>query len=110
MRTLMKVTLPVEAGNRALKDGTLPQTVEAMAKMTKPEASYFYAEGGKRSMLFVFDMKDSSQIPSIAETFFQEMNADVEFYPVMNADDLKKGIAGLQKASGRRHGRVPLEA
>lgn len=108
MRTMMKVTLPVEAGNKALRDGVLPQMVEAMVKMTKPEASYFYAETGKRSMLFVFDMKDASQIPSIAEPFFTEMNAEVSFIPVMNADDLKRG---LDKTAGRRrHERVPAEA
>ena len=107
MRTLMKVTLPVEMGNKAVQDGTFPKTVEAMIEMTKPEASYFYTETGKRSMLFVFDMKDATQIPMIAESFFMALHADVQFYPVMNAADLK---IGLEKAASRKHGRVPAEA
>lgn len=107
MRTLMKVTLPVEMGNKAVKDGTLPKTVEEMIRKTKPEASYFYTETGKRSMLFVFDMKDASQIPMIAESFFMDLHADVQFYPVMNAADLK---TGLEKVSARLNGRVPAEA
>jgi hypothetical protein len=39
-------------------------------------------------------MKDSSEIVKIAESFFSELNARVEFFPVMNADDLKKGLQG----------------
>jgi hypothetical protein len=46
----------------------------------------------------VFDMKDASSIPVVAEPFFMGLNADVQFTPVMNADDLK---AGLEKAMKR---------
>jgi hypothetical protein len=104
MRTLMKVTLPVETGNKAIKDGSLMKTVQALIDGNKPEASYFFTETGKRSALFVLDMKDASQIPALAEPFFVNLNADVQFFPVMNAGDLK---AGLEKISGRKHGRVP---
>lgn len=106
MRTLMKVSLPVDAGNKAIVDGTLPKTVQNMIEANKPEASYFYAENGKRSMLFVFDMKDATQIPKIAESFFLELSAEVQFYPVMNANDLK---IGLSKIAARKHGRVLAE-
>lgn len=40
----------------------------------------------------VFDMKDPSEMPVIAEPFFTELNAKVDFCPVMNADDLQKGL------------------
>ena len=106
MRTMVKVTLPVEAGNRAINDGALPLTVQAIIEKNKPEASYFYAENGRRTMLFVYDMKETSQIPEIAEPLFQGLNADVQFYPVMNAADLK---TGLERVSGRKHGRVAAE-
>jgi hypothetical protein len=45
----------------------------------------------------VFDLKDPSEIPSIAEPFFLNFNAKVAFCPVMNAEDLQKGLAALQK-------------
>lgn len=41
MRMMMKVTVPVEAGNRAIADGTLPKTIEAAMESLKPEAAYF---------------------------------------------------------------------
>jgi hypothetical protein len=47
----------------------------------------------------VFDLKDPSEIPANAETFFQNLNAKVEFSPVMNADELKIGLEKWQKSS-----------
>lgn len=106
MRTLLKVSMPVEAGNKAIKDGTLPATIQSIIDSHRPEASYFYAENGKRTALFVLDLKDTAQIPELAEPLFQTLNAEVQFYPVMNAADLR---SGLEKASGRKHARVPAE-
>ncbi len=44
----------------------------------------------------VFDLKDSSDLPRIAEPFFMGLNATVEFTPVMNADDLKAGLGKMK--------------
>jgi len=95
MRTMMRVTIPVEAGNVAIKNGRLPQVMAATMERIKPEAAYFTADRGSRTAYFVVDLKDQSDIPSLAEPFFQEFNASVEFMPVMNADDLKKGLSKI---------------
>jgi len=42
-------------------------------------------------MMF-FDMKDASEIPGITEPLFAGLNARLQLLPVMNADDLKKGL------------------
>jgi len=62
----------------------------------KPDATYFYAEGGKRTALIVFDMTDPSQIPSVAEPFFHAVEATVELTPVMTIEDLQAGLGRLQ--------------
>jgi hypothetical protein len=92
MRTLMKVSMPVEPANKAIQDGSLPKVLQAVIDELRPEASYFYAENGKRTGLFVFDLKEPSQIPSIVEPLFMHFNAGVELYPVMNAQDMKAGV------------------
>ena len=92
MRTMLKWTVPVEAGNQAIKDGSLMRTIEELMDKLNPEAAYFLAVDGKRSGMFVFDMTDPSQIPQIAEPLFLNVNAAVEFAPVMNTDDLKKAL------------------
>lgn len=96
MRTMIRIRIPVEAGNKSVKDGSLPKTLGETLDRLKPEAAYFYTDGGLRTTLMVIDLKDPSEIPPIAETFFQAFDASVEFFPVMNADDLKKGVAQVK--------------
>jgi len=48
-------------------------------------------------ILILFVLKDASDIPSIAEPFFLNMNAKVEFTPVMTAEELQKGLEKFQK-------------
>ena len=99
MRMMLKASIPVEGGNNAVKSGELPKVMQHLLETLKPEAAYFTTERGRRTALIFFDLKSPSDIPSIAEPLFQGTNADVQFTPVMNADDLR---AGLQKALGGR--------
>jgi hypothetical protein len=88
---LLRVSIPVEAGNAAAKNGTLGTTVEKILADLKPEAAYFFADdNGNRSGSIVFDMKDTSEIPAIAEPWFLAFKASVSFRPVMNPQDLAK--------------------
>jgi hypothetical protein len=96
MRTLLKVTIPVDHGNSGIEHGTLPKTIENILSDLKPEAAYFTTIEGKRSGLIVFDLKDPSQIPMVAEPWFLAFNAQVEFQPVMNVEDLKKAMSGIE--------------
>lgn len=98
MRMMLKVTIPVEAGNTTIKDGSLPKTIQAVTQSLKPEAAYFLAEDGLRTAMFFFDMKDASQIPAIVEPLFMGMNAAVTLTPVMNQADLEKGLKQAAKA------------
>ncbi len=65
----------------------------------KPEAAYFFPMNGKRGGFVVFDMTDPSQIPVITEALFQELEAEVELYPVMNQEDLTKGLTEVGQAA-----------
>jgi hypothetical protein len=99
MRMLMKLSIPVEAGNAAIKDGSLPKVLQGLLDAVKPEAAYFYGENGRRAAVVIFDMQSPSQIPPICEPAFQGMNAAVELFPVMNLDDLKAGLQTLMSGS-----------
>ena len=97
MRMMMKVSIPVEAGNKGVKEGGLPKTVMAFVEQMKPEASYFLAEGGKRTAFFVFDLKDPTMIPTVAEPFFMNLHASIELTPAMNLEDMKAGVEKAMK-------------
>ena len=92
MRMLLKVKIPTEQGNHAVKDGSLGKMLEATVDKLKAEAAYFIAEDGLRCALIFFDMKDSAEMPAIAEPLFLGLGAKLEFVPAMNADDLRKGL------------------
>jgi hypothetical protein len=94
---MMKVSIPVEAGNRGIKEGLLPKTMMAFVDQMKPEASYFAPEGGTRTAFFVFDLKDPTMIPTVAEPFFSNLNASIEMTPVMNLEDMKAGVEKAMK-------------
>jgi hypothetical protein len=93
MRMMLKFTLPVEKGNQAVKDGSLGKTLESLTNKLKPEAAYFGPSNGKRSGMMFFDLAEPSQIVEIAEPLFSNLNAEVEIVPVMNGEDLRKGLA-----------------
>ena len=96
MRMMLKVSIDAESGSEALEAGEMQQAFGAFSERFNPEAAYFTVEDGMRTALFFFDMKDSSQMPTIAEAFFA-LGADIHLTPVMSADDLKTGLgaAGL---------------
>ena len=93
MRMMLRFALPVEKGNQAFKDGSLGKTLESILKKLKPEAAYFAPLDGKRSGMIFFDLAEPSQIVEVVEPLFSNLNAAVELIPVMNGDDLRKGIA-----------------
>ena len=102
MRMLMRVSIPVEAGNAAAKAGSLGSTVEQILADLKPEAAYFFADdNGQRSGSIVFDMKDTSEIPAVAEPWFLAFNARVSFRPIMNPQDLAKAGPSIGTAAKR---------
>ena len=105
MRMLLRASIPVETGNAAAKAGTLGSTVERILADLKPEAAYFFADdSGQRSASIIFEMADSSQIPSIAEPWFLAFNAKVSFRPVMNPQDLAKAGPSIGNAA-KEYGR-----
>jgi hypothetical protein len=92
MRMMLRWTVPVEKGNETIRDGSLAATMQSLLEDLKPEAAYFWPENGERAGMMVFDMADTTQIPQIAEPLFMNLDAAVEFLPVMNADDLRTAL------------------
>ena len=113
MRFLLKVSIPIEAGNNAVKDGTIGETIGKILSSLKPEAAYFTEEEGKRTGFLVVKLESAHQIPSIAEPWFLAFNAGVEFHPVMLPEDLQKAGPDIARAAatyGQTNGNVALNS
>lgn len=95
MRMLLKITLPHEQFNAAVKDGSAGTKTDAILEDAKPEAVYFTEMNGVRNIIIIVDLKDPSKIPALAEPWFLTFNANVEFHAVMRPEDLAN--AGLDE-------------
>ncbi|MFD3335308.1 hypothetical protein ACFWV1_22040 [Streptomyces sp. NPDC058700] len=95
MRMLLKVQMDTQASNEAIRQGTLQKTMESALSELHPEAAYFGTESGCRTAYLFFDMTDPSQMPKFSEPFFMELGARITYSPVMNREDLGKGLDAI---------------
>ena len=98
MRFLVKVHIPVEAGNAAAKAGKLGTTIQSILADVKPEAVYFTDDKGQRTAFLFLDIQDASHIPAIVEPWMLAFNASIEMHPVMVPDDLTKAGSAIEAA------------
>lgn len=90
MRFLMKVSIPNEPFNSYIKDGSVGHRMQAIMGEIKPEAVYFTAVHGVRTATLIVHFDDVAQMVHFAEPFFIQMNAEVEYHPVMLPEDLAR--------------------
>ncbi|MFD0070469.1 DUF3303 family protein [Streptomyces sp. NPDC059944] len=95
MRVMLRATMDTDKANELISSGKLAELMQETMEHLKPEATYFTTIDGNRACFMVFDMQDTSQIPLIAEPFFMKLGARLELAPVMNAEDLQKGLSQL---------------
>ena len=95
MRMMMKVSVPIEDANKTIQDGSMKRILQAQLEKLRPESVYFFADGDVRTVLLFIDVKEASDMPVIADPFFQGVNARIRFTPVMNLPDFQAGLAKL---------------
>jgi hypothetical protein len=103
MRFLVRVTMPTEAGNKAVKDPKFLKNIEGFVRDMKAESAYFLEMDGRRNALFFVDIPTVDMVVPFSESFFQ-MGADVKFHPAMGLDDLKKGFSAAGLSGGSSGG------
>ena len=87
--------MPHATFNAAVKDGSAGSKMKAILDDAKPEAVYFTEMDGRRTCVMAVDLERPSMIPALAEPWFLNFEADVEFHPAMSPEDLEQG--GLDK-------------
>jgi len=96
---LVRLAIPTESGNAALRSGTLQKALREFQDRWKPEAAYFYADRGERGATFVVDLADQSQGPAMLEPLWLAMGAEVQVVPAMNLDDFMKAMPDIEAAA-----------
>ena len=99
MRFLVKATIPVEAGNALVRDPKFGKRMQEILGDIKPEAVYFTADGGQRTVYLVVDLPDASRIPAVSEPLWLALNANVEFIPAMSEKEFSKAAPHIERAA-----------
>jgi hypothetical protein len=94
MRMLFQVKIPHETFNAAVRDGSVGKKLQRILDDIKPEAVYFTEIDGHRGAIMIVNLEDPSKVPALAEPWFLQFNADINFRIVMTPDVLAK--AGLE--------------
>lgn len=94
MRMIMHVQFPIEPFNTAVRDGSVGPKIQSILAAIKPEAAYFTEQSGRRGAVLVVNVKEASDVPSLAEPWFLTFDAVVEFRIAMTPEDL--GRANLE--------------
>lgn len=92
MRVLARMRFDAESGSRAIETGALPKVLESFMEQVHPESAYFGPVMGERSAYIVFDLDDPARMPPLFEPLFRDLKAKIDVVPVMNKDDLQKGL------------------
>jgi len=92
MRLMLQFTIPVDRGNVAAADGSIAKAIEALVEATNAEAAYFTTINGQRAGLIFFEETDQARLPELNEPMFAALNASITIMPVLNLDDLKRGL------------------
>jgi hypothetical protein len=90
---LLHVTIPHEPFNTLVRQKKAGPIIARILQTLQPEAVYFTEENGTRGAVLVIDVAEPSRIPSFAEPFFLNFNADCRFRLVMSPEELER--AGL---------------
>lgn len=90
-----------ESGNDIVRSGKIAQIFEKLMADIKPEAAYMYPVGGQRGGHLIVNVTDSSAVAAIGERFWFALKANVEMTPVMNPEDLQKGLAEIGEIAKR---------
>lgn len=96
MRFMVKFWIPVSEGNELVQEGKIGKVFHSLMDDFKPEAAYFFTEQGVRSGFMVLNVGEQPEFIKLAESFWFGLRAKISITPVMNGEDLEKGLVGME--------------
>lgn len=98
MKMLLTVEIPHEPFNSLVRNGKAGEVIGRILDSIRPESAYFTEQDGKRGGFFVVNVEKPSDVPSFAEPFFLNFQADCKFRILMTPEDLQNaGLPALGK-------------
>jgi hypothetical protein len=95
MQFLVRVTIPIDAGNEMIRDPNFAQTIETILGDVKPDNVMFCIESGQRTVYLTMTVNDGSDWVARIEPLWLALSADVEVIPAISQEDFAKAGPAL---------------
>ena len=99
MNFLLKVTIPIQAGNAMVRDPKFGKKLDEIMKDIRAKEAFFAVNGGQRTMYILVEVSDASRLPAIVEPFWLAFEASIECTPVLTAKDFQKAAPDIERAA-----------
>jgi hypothetical protein len=91
VKFLIKIPMPTPAENPAVAAADFKDRMLALVKQVRAERAYFATEDdGRRIDYVVVNVADATELPAMAEPFYDWLGVKVEFLPQMSAEDVER--------------------
>jgi len=91
MLFIIKATIPNDAGNDMVRSGAgMKELINTIMGDVKPEAAYFAIADGQRTLFMIANIDKPEEMVRLAEPLWLGVEADVDVYPAMSAEDFEK--------------------
>lgn len=97
MRFMVEFSIPTQYGNEAVRSGKIDKVMKKLGEEFKPEAIYFYPANGIRGGCIFLQASDPAICAAVGERLWFGLQAEIKVTPVMNGEDLGKGLSNIAK-------------
>jgi hypothetical protein len=97
MRFMVQFSIPTQYGNEVVRSGKIEKVFKRLGEEFKPEAMYFYPTDGLRGGCMFIQTDNPSVCVAIGERMWFGLQAHVKVTPVMNGEELGKGLTEMGK-------------
>ena len=97
MRFMVQFSVPTQYGNEIVRSGKIEKVIKKLGEEFKPEAMYFYPADGLRAGCMFIQTDNPAICAAIGERLWFGLQAEVKVTPVMNGEELGKGLAEMGK-------------
>ena len=94
MGLMMIFRIPNAAGNAAGAHGDIGAAIQKLISDTDAEAAYFTMLDGMRAGIVIFEETDQARLATYNEPLMKHLGAQIDIVPVLNLEDLERGLEG----------------
>ena len=95
MRFMVQFWVPTQNANEAVRSGKIEKVFKRLGEDFKPEAMYFYPDDGMRAGCMFIQSDNPAICVAVGERLWFGLQAQIKVTPVMNGEDLGKGLKEL---------------